>query len=552
MANSNNSFQRGFLLNGDKGKKKSQSGAREEMNERKNSSGFRSGFLLGSETKKTKSVKGGGGKKMKKVSSQATGYAKGFLLSDSKRDITDVPRKRTSSDVTSHTTGNRHQTSVSQELIDFEGTPRPKPLLILEETPKSVDSFGEKGNSRKPLITVLNDGLLGTSSSASSDHAATKNFDQSKIIQFVEKDEEPLFQEVTTRRNQHFTGPVEVTTCSGITSVEDPSQETTNHALGSGAKNEPSCLEFQQELENIFWMEKKVLPADSIPGREWTTQQVTWAWECLLRKSAQNKLPRHHQSLLWSILRYHPGSVLAYLKPESQHERTKSLKVVCFLKAFLQDAEDTAREIKWPINVFDALQLLSHQKRRTVLAQESWNTAILVLVALTKAIIDESDEKDLKSNEVPAMMKSFENLIQTQLLWKQSKKESIKRQSEIAILNDWKRLNDILYNHGDSLTWCCELCNKNGGLQQTLSLTSPPHSTNFTLLNDALISYIQNSSQLGNNTLKEFEKRGLLRQILLLVETLNSDQHQELIETGLNLLPHCAWSDTVDLIISLL
>ena len=550
MANSNKSFQRGFLVNNDKGKKKSQSGGKEEMNVSKNSSGFRSGFLLGSGTKKTKSVKGGGRKETKKSSSpssQTTGYAKGFLLSESKRG------KRTNNDISA--TDGRHQPLVSQELIDFEVTPQPKPLLIVEDSKKNGESSSEKGNSRKPLITVLDDGLLGNSSS---DKDSTNNFGPSKIIQFVEKDEEPLLQEVTTKRNQQddviqpLSEPVEVTKCSGITSVEDPSQETTNHSLDPGAKNEPSWLEFQQELEKIIWKEKKVSPADSILAKEWTTQQVTWAWECLLSKTAKNQLPRHHRPLLWSLLRYHPISVLTYLKPESQQERTTSLKVVLFLKTFLQDAENTASEIEWPINVFDALQLLSQQKRRTVLAQESWNTAILVLVALTKAISDKSDEKDMKSNEVSAMMKNFENLIQTQLLWKQSKKESIKRLCEIAILHDWKRLNDILFNHGESLTWCCELCNKHGGLQQTLSVTSPPHSATFAQLNDALISLIQDSSQLDNKALKELEKRSLLREILLVVETLTTDQHQELIETVLNLLPTCDWPDTVDLIISLL
>lgn len=523
------------------------------MKEKTKPSGFRSGFLLGSGTntkpkRSEKSIKRNK-KRSSKTSSSTSGggYAKGFLLSKPKRDISNTNNINDDQ--------SKKLTSVSQELKNVGGSFKRNPLIIgFEEEQQQKQQSQQQdmggGGTRNPLITVLDE----ESNNPTSLKLEKEPIEEKNQTQFVfDKEEEPLFQEVATTRKRYD---------DSLQSQEVVNTKILSIDQNNQNKDEPSWLDFQQELESILWKASKHKSDSVIPTiKEWSTQQVTWAWECLLTetKSTTTKSKQQYQQPLFlSLLKHHSESILSYLHPQGQEARTITLKLLRLLKAFLKDpnSQQQQQQVDWPINILQSLQSLSKQQHRTVLAQESWNTAILLLTVLCSSIVEESKKENgnLESFEIPSMMKTFDQLIQTQILWKQSKKKSVKRQCEIAILNDWKKLSDTLYKQKDGLIWCCEVCHKFGGLQQTLYITTSSSfpDEDFTALDQALYSYFQEKSSHGVIFTKELEKRSILRRILLLGEKLTSTERQQMIDTLLKVLPTCDSQDTIDLVMSLL
>jgi hypothetical protein len=551
MANSKG-FNRGFLL-----KKKAKKTAENE------SSSFKSGFLLGKEQKhKTKTAKGE--RRAKKDSSQTNGFARGFLLSTEKttRKKHNQSRMKNEDDPAS-AKETKKTNSVSQDLKDIDGpstsrVPR-NSLLVLEQSQNSPKQR-TRSTLKSPLISVVAEETVSEEISSRTPplrplieeinpaNEIRNPQNRSSIKkQSADKVQEPLLHEVTSRRQEHGTSLESRSTGNWggicITKPTSPPANNLSH------EREPSWLKFQQELETHLWKSEKQKANEekACDTKNWTIEQVTLTWQRLLQTSS----PERHRNVLQSLLLHHPRSVASLLKPQNQDERVVALNLVSLLKGFLTEPKQEGSRLEWKIEVLNALSMLCQQKRRTVLAQESWTTAILALTSISYDIASQYPKTDgyCERFDIRVIMGTFEDLMLTKLSWLQAKTTSNKQQIEIAVLQDWRKVNRLYLENVD-ISWCDQLCHQLGGLRQSFCNSR----VSWVLLKEVVISFLDSTSAPVDGPY-ELERRSLLRGIYVSVATtakMNSSEYQDMANLLLKLLPKCKCSDTIDLMTSLL
>jgi hypothetical protein len=484
---------------------------------------------------------------------------------------------------------------VSQELLDVDGCPstqKKTPLFfILEDDQQVKDSSAQKAiqppslisilepentteeSNQSPLISVVEDEMIRSSLPDDGCEKRRISLAEPKATRplIVEQEEDkPLWTEVTTRRRQlgPFQEPLDKWNEADSTAVEQSvkSTETTSlfdpvpkHSSDDTSQDKSSLFKFQQDLESLVWQQQQ--QNDPSFAKDWSPAQVAWAWQWVLGGKRTKRA--HHRALGQSLFQCHPVSIVSVLQPQTQEERVVALYAVQLIQDYLpsQQQEQSHLSIgKWATNVMTALLLLVEQPRRTLLAQESWKSAVCILSSLCERICsDPSKQTGDWIHLIPEMMGQLERILQVQLSWKRSKKSSKKNQVMVSILQDWRRTNQTCQNKMLAIIWCEQMAGHNtqacshwGGLRQTLCGELTSSTTTMTMVEDTMTSCWQEVSCIDDPC--EFLKRSVLRGVLATVATtkgINNGQEQ-MVETSLRLLSKSKASETIDLILSLL
>jgi hypothetical protein len=495
---------------------------------------FKSGFLLGKDGKR-KSKKA----ENKEVSIQSSGYKRGFLLPSKNNEDRNINSKEKLLRQSKRTA----QTSRDLLEIDDQSILLKNPLLVVEQ---DQDSEGLHDRKKAALnsqsISILSEEVSSQTPRKLIEELSPVFSNENRSTCY-ENLKEPLVHEVISKLKGHKSKEHEQG--AGAEQVGErkggESQYEAENDRSDSKIDEISWLRFQQELESFLWDNQMVKFQDN---RDWTFQQVTWAWRRLAE--CKSNFQFHHQSLVLLLLQ-HPKSLVSFFQPQSQTERMTALSLVHYLKSFLRNP--AAMKIEWPVEILIALTSLCSQKRRTILAQESWISALLILALSSEICLSQVTvgADHFETEQIATMMECLENLIDTKLSWHQWKKNSSKRQLEIAILKDWKQVNRI-YRENVDISWCMQVCDRIGGLQATLCFESVSSEA---ALVEALLSHSMSGASHDRN---EFDKRSLLRGLLasMTISKLSSACIQEVVSMSLKILQNCNSSDTVNLIISVL
>lgn len=591
-------FHKGFLLTEKKSKPTKKTPTK--------TSGFQSGFLLGNSAAKKKKT---AAKKKEKTATAneslalkpSKGFSKGFLISkdrDAGKETSSSVSKQQREDVLETTTKGdadperrtKKKLVVSQALLDLDDPAPTKPqtnsLLIFGKDNHQSDALSPgRKKEGSPLISVIGTETL------------TRETTQSPLISIVEtdntdpylsrnedieksnlnggttttasttdsssnsRDNEPLLTELTTRRRRQSGEPMprwdpieETTLATTLTDTEQTFslESKEKDPLDDIAKDEPSLFDFQQELDSLLW--KKRSEDDMSVAKKWTPVQAGWAWEWILQGTGKSRANRG--LFARSLLKHHCISVLNVLQPKTKEDRAITLQAIQLVQEYLKYESCLPIEA-WILTILPVVLQLAEQPRRTVLAQESWRTASLILSSYCETICSyATKEGDGSFALVPKLMTDFDRLLQIQLGWKMSKKSSAKNQLMVSILEDWKGINRVCKNKNCDLEWCQQIVGLKidamqnwGGLRQTLC---GEFTINFPTAKVAFDVY--QSAGSDSEDPYEFQRRNILRGILssaVSIQTFSSP-HEDMVESSMRLLPKCSTPGTINLVLSLL
>lgn len=546
MASDRDGFQRGFLL------KKQNKKTLKNL-----SSSLKSGFLLDKEQKQKRN-KANAEPSAKKVNSQMNdGFSRGFLLSTKKhtRKKRHSSRRENGGDPASEMEP-KQKSSISHDLKELEEPSNgvPSNAFFILASSKSGGSK-QRTSNRSPLISILSEDSEKPSAGTSSSTPLAEVLAPTEIRnapnpssvkkQSAEKVDDSFLQKLSS---EGIECPSSLNPQTVHTS-EICIQESPGQPCNVSRQKEPSWLKLQQESEANLWEGEKSFANedDAIDTKSWTNGHVALTWERLLRMSC----PQRHSKVVQSILFRHPNSIAPFLESRDQNHRVVALTMVGLLKWFLAELkQDEGSPVEWKVVVLGRLQTLWQPSRRTVLAQESWITGVLVLASIGDHITSQRPKptESYGTLDFRSLLTTFQNLIQTKLSWLDTRRNSNKQQIEISILKDWGKVNE-LYQEDVDIRWWEQLCHHFGGLRQCFC----DSRVSWNLLSEDVIALLDATSATMNDP-NELEIRGILRGVLSSLATakLTARECEEMSKLVVRLVTKCTCADTSDLLASLL
>eukprot|EP00980_Cylindrotheca_fusiformis_P024447 scaffold11924_cov118-Cylindrotheca_fusiformis.AAC.8 len=526
MTRSKGGFKRGFLLE----KRIRKTGDNESF-------AIKPGFLLRMDHDH-KSKKADTKPRVKNACSHANGVSQGFLTPGGKV----TSRKSESNQYESRENQTRgiekkRRKGVSTDLkaIEDNRLPTTDSFLFLEKN-QSDEPVQRKGY-KTPLISVMPE-VAGESSSATNPLTSKADIalgqdirnppdPSSKKNTWANKKRETLFQEVP----------------SILKDRGSSSQRPLDRRGGSAQaiqNKDLSLLKFQQYLEDIMWQnEHNMANTARFATTKWTSDQAALTWQRLLQASS----PERHSTVVQFILFHHPCSVLPFLETHNQHHRLTALKVVRVVRVFLEEPYQDDSPVEGKVVVLNSMSSLWQQKRHTVLAQESWTVAVLVLCSIGNDFLSKSSSALFESLEIKKLLSIFEDLITTRLSWLQVKRPTNKRQIEMAILKDWSRVTQLCRENMNLSLWE-QLCHNVGGVRQCFC----NHQLSWTALKVPVQAFLDSTPE-GIKDPYELNKRSLLRGTLASLRTrkFNAKDYQDMADLMMRVLATCKCSDSMDL-----
>eukprot|EP00934_Nitzschia_sp_Nitz4_P002014 Nitzschia sp. Nitz4//scaffold30_size153850//46135//49909//NITZ4_002769-RA/size153850-processed-gene-0.179-mRNA-1//1//CDS//3329547235//2014//frame0 len=403
-------------------------------------------------------------KPTEKTKSRSSGLSKGFLLS-TKTPKSNQPTPPT---VVRKTESKPTPVSANQELLLWENRdPSPvrpsgsNSLLFLEDTMNTESSepapLAPKPNS--PLIAVLDE----------DEGEAHQETTQSTLRAPLEQGYNVTSIVSSTRQ---VDGGDDIDDSFGMVQVSsrsrwneefvqsDQKTKSQNPSLTMQQK-EDSLLGFQQWLSELKWKRKSECAAlSTVPewAKDWTSQKVSWAWDWIhvdLGKKGTRTIHPSLQALVWSLLFYRPTQSLAqYSTFESPDIRQRALATILqlqelvHLKISSKEVEDLKnKSSQGPPLAQWAVALLRHvcplavmMKKRTILAQESWKASMHIIVLYAHALSSILETASVADFDF--VSQQLDKLLQTQLRWKQKKKDTLKSRVSLCIIQNWIQLNE--------------------------------------------------------------------------------------------------------------